>query len=297
MFGLGIGRRVCQHCVKLVLRSPRRLAGFTVIELLVSISIIAVLIAVLLPAVQASREAVRRVHCQTQQRQLGLALHNYHDNYLRFPAGSYVRGPSFSTMTGWGWGAMILPMIEQSPLYSQIDFSLGTAVGTNTAVIAKSLPLWRCPADTAPETMTILPIGRSSITIASGNYSGVGGLLHEMSSLSLSDVTDGASQTLLLGERVVDVSISGSLPYTAGWFGQLAYPDGYEYRSVPHMDALAAFPINRSLTGAQHFSSRHRGGAYFCLADGAVRFLSENIDGVLFQSLGTPAGGESVGEF
>ena len=279
------------------MRSRRRVPGFTLIELLVAIAIIGVLIAVLLPAVQSSREAVRRVHCQNQLRQLGLALHNYHDRYTRFPAGSYVRGPAFPILSGWGWGAMILPSIEQSALYSQLDFSSGTAVGNNLTLIATPISVWRCPSDIGPEKMTISPVGRPSLEIASGNYCGVEGLLKEMSSSRLADVTDGSSQTLLLGERIVDVSINNSLPHTSGWFGQLAYVDGYEYRSVPHIPALKDFPINGSQTGSEHFSSRHRGGALFCLADGSGRFLSENIDSVLFHALGTPAGGEVIGEF
>ena len=279
------------------MRSPRPAAGFTLIELLAAIAIIGVLIAVLLPAVQSSREAVRRVQCQNQLRQLGLALHNYHDRHSHFPAGSYVRGPAFPTLSGWGWGAMILPSLEQSALYSQIDFSTGTAVGINESVLATPLSVWRCPADMAGERMTINPVGRPSIEIASGNYCGVEGLLREMSSLRMADVTDGTSQTLLLGERIVDVSINNSLPHTSGWFGQLAYVDGYEYRSVPHIPALKAFPINGSQSGSEHFSSRHPGGAFFCFADGSGRFLSENIDGIIFEALGTPAGGETVGEF
>ena len=279
------------------MRIPRRVSGFTLIELLVAIAIIGVLIAVLLPAVQSSREAVRRVQCQNQLRQLGLALHNYHDRFSRFPAGSYVRGPSFSIMSGWGWGAMILPSLEQSALFSQIDFSTGTAVGNNQSIIATPIGLWRCPAAIAPERMSINSAGRSTFEIASGNYCGVEGLLREMSSFQLADVTDGTSQTLLLGERNVDVGTHGSLPSTSGWFGQLAYVDGYEYRSVPHIEALKDFPINGTQNASESFSSRHGNGAYFCFADGAGRFMSEHMDSMIFQALGTPAGGESVGEF
>ncbi len=278
-------------------RGFTRISGFTLVELLVVMAIIAVLIALMMPAVQSSREAVRRVHCHNQIRQLGLALHSYHEIHSRFPAGSYMIGPSFRTMSGWGWGAMILPHVEQAPLYHQIDFHVGTAVASNQAVIATPVSLWRCPSDVALERMTIFPVGRPSLDIASGNYCGVNGLLHEMSSKRIADVIDGTSQTLLLGERVVDQSTNGSLPHTAGWFGQVAYSDGYEYRSIPHMATFHAFPINGSLSSAQHFSSRHTGGAIFGLADGSVRFVSEHIDSHLWESLGTPAGGETIGSF
>ncbi len=272
-------------------------AGFTLIELLVAITIIGVLLSLLMPAVQASRAAARRIQCQNQLRQLGLALHNYHDTHACFPAGSYVLGPAFQTQSGWGWGAMILPHIEQTPLYQQLDFDHGTAVGANLARIATPVSIWRCPSDTAPAQMHIVPWNYPPLEIASGNYCGVEGLLREMSRTRMADVTDGTSQTLLLGERGVQPSLNGSLPHTSGWFGQIAFADEYEYRSVPHMAALRLFPINGSLASPQHFSSRHAGGAMFGMADGSVHFLSEHLDSLVFEALGTPNGGESSGSF
>ena len=132
-------------------RQPRHAAGFTLIELLVTLAIIAVLIALLLPAVQSARASARRAQCQNHLRQLGLALHNYHDTHLVFPPGSYVLGSASPVQSGWGWGAMILPYLDQSPLYQRIDFNIGTAVGGNLDLIAtrfsfgnvrpKSLPI------------------------------------------------------------------------------------------------------------------------------------------------------------
>lgn len=278
-------------------KAQHRRTGFTLVELLVAIAIIGVLLALLVPAVQSSREAARRLSCKNQLRQLGLALHNYHDTHSLFPAGSYVLGPSSPTMSGWGWGAMVLPNIEQTPLYQQLDFNLGTAVGSNLRLIAMPLAVWRCPSDVAPETMTFFPWEDPPLDIASGNYCGVEKLLSEMSHTRIADVTDGTSQTLLLGERVVDSSINGSLPHTAGWFGQIAFADSYEYRSIPHMSTHHASPINGSLRSATHFSSRHTGGATFVFADGSVRFMSESLDSVVFEAIGTPNGGESAGTF
>src|SRR4029077_5854653 len=112
-------------------RRRARQTGFTLIELLVSLAIIGVLVALLMPAVQSARASARRIICQNQLPQLGLALPNYHDTHACFPPGSYVKGPSSPIQSGWGWGAMILPSIEQGALYQQINFGKGTAVGSN----------------------------------------------------------------------------------------------------------------------------------------------------------------------
>ena len=98
--------------------------GFTLIELLVTISIFAILMALLLPAVQSAREAARRSDCQSRLKQWGLALHNYHDLHQILPPGSITVGPAFLPFSGWGWQALTLPQVEQSSLYGQIDFSV-----------------------------------------------------------------------------------------------------------------------------------------------------------------------------
>src|SRR5581483_8700238 len=98
--------------------------GFTLIELLVVIAIIAILIALLLPAVQQAREAARRTQCKNNLKQLGLALHNYHDNFNTFPPGGVNGTAATSNYQGWGWSIMLLPQIDQAPLYNQINFSL-----------------------------------------------------------------------------------------------------------------------------------------------------------------------------
>ena len=278
-------------------RSTSSHSGFTLIELLVVLAVVGVLTALLLPAVQSSREAARRMQCLQQIRQLGLALHNYHHAHSIFPPGSLVRGPSFPILSGWGWGAMILPELEQAALYQQLDFNHGTAVALNRDRIATSLTIWRCPSEVEPGLMTVGSVLHPQIDIASGNYCGVAGILREMSRTRIGDITDGTSQTLMVGERVIQPGANGSLPHTSGWFGQIAFVDGYEYRSVPHVHVHRDFPINGTMTSPDHFSSRHSGGAIFGLADGSARFLSENLDSLVFESLGTPDGGESIGEY
>jgi len=112
-------------------RTDDRRAAFTVVELLVSMAVMGLLVALLVPAVQSAREGARRLTCRNQLREVGLALQNYHGTHGCFPPGSYVMGPSFPMQSGWGWGAMILPFIDQTALYELIDFGHGTAVGGN----------------------------------------------------------------------------------------------------------------------------------------------------------------------
>src|SRR5262245_26681291 len=145
-------------------RSPRGIRGFTLIELLVVIAIIAILIALLLPAVQQAREAARRTQCKNQLKQIGLALHNYHDTFNLFPYGSEsaatMSPPLIKNHTGW---LLLLPFIDQAPLYNTINFNLATGewlggtsipvaggapiLAPNAAVSAVKLGLLLCPSD------------------------------------------------------------------------------------------------------------------------------------------------------
>jgi len=270
-----------------------RRAGFTLIEILVVLAVIGVLTALLLPAVQSARSSARRVMCANQLRQLGLALHLYHDSHLCFPPGSYVMGPSFPMQTGWGWGAMVLPNVEQRVLYEQVDFGKGTAVGSNLPLIARAISLWRCPAETSADQIQAFPLDHSPFPLASGNYCGSEGVLAAMSRVRISDIRDGTSRTLILGERMVQSGDNGALPFTSAWCGQAAFADVYEYRSVPHLSPSRMHPINVSSSDPLCFGSRHAGGANFMFADGAGRFLNENMDGNVFESLGTAQGGET----
>jgi prepilin-type N-terminal cleavage/methylation domain-containing protein/prepilin-type processing-associated H-X9-DG protein len=270
--------------------------GFTLIELLVAIAIIGVLMALLMPAVQAARESARRMNCRNQLRQLGLALHNYHDSRLCFPPGSYIMGPSFPIQSGWGWGAMILPGVEQNALYDQINFSRGTAVGGNLALIGMPIPLWRCPSEVSGDQIHVVPLDHPPFDLAAGNFCGSAGVLSAMSRTRMADIIDGASQTLLVGERLVQPGLNGTQPHTSAWCGEVAFADGYEYRSVPYIRTDRRHPINESETSTLCFGSRHPGGANFVMADGSCHFLNDDMDAVLFEALGT-ANGREVVEF
>jgi prepilin-type N-terminal cleavage/methylation domain-containing protein/prepilin-type processing-associated H-X9-DG protein len=180
------------------MRGSFRRRGFTLIELLVVIAIIAVLIGLLLPAVQKVREAAARAKCTNNLKQIGLALHNYHDSNQRFPAG-YVDGntdpastPDNDVGPGWGWAAFLLPYVEQGSVYNQINFSQPVGTGINAQVSQVQLPVFLCPSDAYTQTV---PVYDSSFTnpiaqVAPGNYLGCNGWAECFSNGGLALVTD-----------------------------------------------------------------------------------------------------------
>ena len=320
-------------------RKPRR--GFTLIELLVVIAIIAILIALLLPAVQQAREAARRSTCKNNLKQIGLALHNYHDIYNKFPMGVlYTRlagGPNGAVSNigygHWAWAAMILPQLEQAPLFQSMQVGKNNPAQANNVtgklgLLQTQLPAFRCPSDTGseladnstnPRTIDLSSVMSTLNTNAAlttrGNYVGAGkdiniggggdnGLFRRDICLGFRDVTDGTSNTVAVGERSSDVGTdtarSAALIYAVGDTNQS--PDA----GVRCVLGSGGAVINSNSN--QAFSSLHTGGAQFLLVDGSVRFVSENISqtptitatvansGVL-QQLIHPADGQVIGEF
>ena len=166
--------------MKMNIQNARR-PGFTLIELLVVIAIIAVLISLLLPAVQQAREAARRTQCRNHLKQLGLALHNYHDVYTMLPAGYYSwttsdgSGPAFAQIDpqtwdgapGWGWGAALLPYLDQSPLASQLNSDLPIWHPSHTELIRTKLSTFLCPSSTGgDDEFTVLDAAGDPLLIA-----------------------------------------------------------------------------------------------------------------------------------
>jgi prepilin-type N-terminal cleavage/methylation domain-containing protein/prepilin-type processing-associated H-X9-DG protein len=161
---------------------PANRDGFTLIELLVVIAIIAVLIGLLLPAVQKVREAAFRGQCMNNLKQIGLALHSYHDTNSVFPPG-YIDGNTNSASTpdhdvgpGWGWAAFLLPYVEQQNVYRQINFSQGIGAGSNATVAQTPLKVYQCPSDSYQWTCTLyFWNGPNTIQVAHANYVGCNG--------------------------------------------------------------------------------------------------------------------------
>lgn len=214
-----------------------RSRGFTLIELLVVIAIIAILIALLLPAVQQAREAARRSQCKNNLKQFGLALHNYHDTHGKLPPG-FMQGRmldgSLHTWRGWSGQAMLLPYIDQAPLYSQANFNLGIigdgpTESTQVGVTMQKLPAFRCPSDNDapgswysrqwPGNSYALSLGTTSEWANSNNRVGMFAL---NSGKAFRDVHDGLSNTIMMAEIPIGTggkNIHGSWERGIAWTG------------------------------------------------------------------------------
>jgi prepilin-type N-terminal cleavage/methylation domain-containing protein/prepilin-type processing-associated H-X9-DG protein len=279
--------------------------GFTLIELLVVIAIIAVLIALLLPAVQAAREAARRAQCVNNLKQMGLALHNYHDAMSVFPPGYIAAGPYIDGETdvspGWSWASMILPQLDQSPLYSSINFWLPVAAPANTTGAQTSVNVFLCPSDQIPgRTYTVTDgFGNKVVTVAPSSYSdctgsdaadvatglnndGLGnGLFFRNSNIRFASVIDGTSQTVLLLERAWGDSEGTWTGAILGGFilrGPLNPCPGSSTATylAPALVQAHCHMINTNAdsdSGLDDPSSFHPGGANILFTDGSVHFL------------------------
>lgn len=294
---------------------PRK--GFTLIELLVVIAIIGVLIALLLPAVQQAREAARRSQTKNYLKQIGIALHNYHERYNMFPSGWIGvtnRQPDVEGKNGWGWAAMILPEVDQQPLFESLNFRHPPTDPVNAIALKTALPVFRSPSDSSNDLWDLeeeANPGTVLATLPTANFIGnfgtmeledceglaVGmactsdGVFFHNSKVSFRDFVDGSSNTFLVGQRKTDATKSP--PWHSTWVGVI--PGGEE--AFARILGVADHTPNNPIGHLDDFSSSHSGGVHFLFGDGKVQFLSENIDQGVYQSLATRAGHEPVGEF
>jgi prepilin-type N-terminal cleavage/methylation domain-containing protein/prepilin-type processing-associated H-X9-DG protein len=278
--------------------SRRRPSGFTLIELLVVMAIIAVLIGLLLPAVQKVREAASRTRCANNLKQLGLGLHNYNYTLGVFPPGYRAKGLG----VGWGWGAYLLPFVEQRAMYDALGvtskpFGDGVSLAPPTALTQTVLSVFVCPSDTGPD---LNPLKRNH---AKSNYRGIGGptlpanfivdydyggVLYQNSKVRVADIRDGTSNTLAVGECPLDEPTN---KVAAIWAGMDSSGGGVVYISDVFWSIDAGdFRINGP--GPQAFGSRHAGGAQFGFCDGSVRFLRDAADPAKVQILAGRADGQ-----
>jgi prepilin-type N-terminal cleavage/methylation domain-containing protein/prepilin-type processing-associated H-X9-DG protein len=271
-------------------------SAFTLIELLVVIAIIAILIGLLLPAVQKVREAAARTKCQNNLKQIGLALHSFHDTQNGFPTGWKTTG---NTSNGnWGWSVFLLPYIEQQNLYNQLSPDTRTlqAVFQNQlALLQTPLSIYMCPSDTVAPLNDNRPFTQmvtgQSIKIAISNYPGNGGndgdtgLFQANKKIRFGDITDGTSNTLAVGERRSKGQKPTEFPFAALWAGFSEAPGetstatsqgcvrGYTYYRTPDGESGTGL-IDPGLA----FSSNHTNGANFVLCDGSVRYITSSIN-------------------
>ncbi|WP_437222456.1 DUF1559 domain-containing protein [Planctomicrobium sp. SH661] len=334
----------------------RQRLGFTLIELLVVIAIIGVLVALLLPAVQQAREAARRSQCKNNLKQIGLAIHNYHDTHSVFPYGgsadpNYTWGGQNTGHTVYNWRSFVLPYVDQASLYQQIATEMQAAgqpiakdqsinVRDNAAAYRAAfqalsaqktiLSLYQCPSDPNASKQTASnptsgwspgpsagatasywgcagpeaaagygclyctgsctcyhssPYGYAGSDFAEG-ASGIFSL--RAAKVGMRHVLDGASNTLLVGEQ------RNGNPNGNNLWGFRQWMDAWSVTST-------VTGVNREITSAnyygQGFGSTHVGGAHFAMADGSVRFISENTSLVTFNALGSKDAGEVLGEY
>jgi prepilin-type N-terminal cleavage/methylation domain-containing protein len=301
--------------------------GFTLVELLVVVAIIGVLVALLLPAVQAAREAARRSQCISQLKQVGLAMHNYENTYGRLPVGAYG--------CCWGtWQVSVLPYIEQKALFDLyvMDRKFGIPVddaryshAANLPVTTKNIKALSCPSDTKPQRVANQGITYHNYVVNFGNtiydqtnFAGVtflGAPFSEVTAATttkpgvrFAEITDGLSNTLMLAETIQGQA--GDLRGFSWWRGGAVF-QGYQGPNSPVPDCLYAggqcspnHPLNppclvatASTPTMMASRSRHSGGVQTATCDGSTRFISNNIAIGVWRALCSSAGGDAIDGF
>jgi prepilin-type N-terminal cleavage/methylation domain-containing protein/prepilin-type processing-associated H-X9-DG protein len=280
--------------------APARRKGFTLIELLVVIAIIAILIGLLLPAVQKVREAANRAACLNNLKQIGVAFHNHHDTLKAFPTGgwdsseppTYVSGqPAVLADQKAGWAFQILPYLEADNVWrgGQATNDLDRA----RVAVATPLKVYFCPSRRAPQTIVYGTIGGAPATrgmcdYAASNLEGTG-IVRQQYPNRMADVTDGTSHTLLVGDKRLNRSDLGqpqsddNQGYTAGWDRDV----------VRHTDRQPAPDPSRG-DGDKRFGSSHPSRFNLVFADGSVRSVSYTIDPTVFRLLGHKSDGQAI---
>jgi prepilin-type N-terminal cleavage/methylation domain-containing protein/prepilin-type processing-associated H-X9-DG protein len=291
--------------------------GFTLIELLVVIAIIAVLIALLLPAVQAAREAARRVGCVNNLKQIGLALHNYHQAHDTFAIG-YVAAPNAdpnATTPGWGWAAAILPTLEQPVLYNAANLALPIEAPANSTVVLTTMAVYTCPTDYLAGRFTLTDVNNSPITDArttsyAGNFgrdvniakapTTGNGLFVCNRAFGIRDIVDGTSQTIAVGERG---AVLTRVPWPGAVNGGICRVTPGSPSQSTRTKTAPVEPLARADTGGapgdlffdpDDFFSPHPAGINFLLADGSVKFLKATITPAVYGGLCSRNLGEIV---
>jgi prepilin-type N-terminal cleavage/methylation domain-containing protein/prepilin-type processing-associated H-X9-DG protein len=313
-------RALHRHRRSVVSRRPLR--GFTLVELLVVIAIIGILVVMLLPAVQAAREAARRIQCVNNLKQIGLALQNYHDAQGVFPPawGWYGPDPSNSHNT-WAWSVQILPFAEGSDLYDRFDLSVlyydyTAGAPQNYDLVRTFMPLYQCPSAPENALVTCCNDGPNHDDVAETNYSAISthlpvfrgwagspstpesdatGVIYGQSKTAIRHITDGTSKTVLVTETDTDEDdpVRFDPVYVPKWCGAGGACLWGKFWVAVNV-VTTAHGINSGLTLEDAgVVSRHPGGAQFVFGDGHVAFIEQDIDQAILEALTTRERGDN----
>jgi prepilin-type N-terminal cleavage/methylation domain-containing protein len=304
----------------------RNRGGFTLVELLVVIAIIGILVGLLLPAVQAAREAARRMQCSNNLKQWGLAMHNYESTFQTFP-------PSGIDSNEMSWAVMALPFIEQKNLFDRFDFSQGNWQAKNRITVVKgaAVPSLQCPSappeslfsvfnaveadvrtshyhavlgPTGPLPAVVNPnnnlnytvIGNPALDFGVVAVQGVFGNATARTATRtvpeknrMGSITDGTSNTVMIGEFAWK-NYPYWRPFTRGWYSDVR-------GTLMYLSKNVTYPINSGFSlkwNDGSFGSMHTGGCQFVRGDGSVLFTSQSIDMGTYRAIASRNGGETV---
>jgi prepilin-type N-terminal cleavage/methylation domain-containing protein/prepilin-type processing-associated H-X9-DG protein len=300
----------------------KRRSGFTLIELLVVIAIIAVLIGLLVPAVQKVRESASRMKCENNLHQIGIALHSYHDRMNGFPPGyvSQVASDNSDLGPGWGWAAYLLDDLEQGNLQKRIRFDLQISDPANAFVRVQPIPILVCPSEPKGGTFFVVDAGGNPICeVARSSYVAMNGVLGVSGdawdnngafirnhSMRMAEFMDGLSQTLLVGERATNMS---SPTWTGAVTGAVVpaqrYPDPADQMANAELASALVLshgsrdhlPNNSLVFDADATSSGHIQGVNFLFGDGSVRPIRNSVNGLAFEALLTRANSDLASDY
>lgn len=283
-----------------------RSTAFTLVELLVVIAIIGILIALLLPAVQAAREAARRTQCSNNLKQIGLALQNYHGARKEFPRGA---GTDSSGKILFSWSALIFPYFEEANAEKLIDYSAGYNTSANQVAIKTFIPSYQCPSAPPNELVTCCIFIPGEKDAAQTNYSAIGthlkkdygvvlipadgtGVMYDLSRTRIRDITDGTSKTFMVSEHVANPNDPYKTQYPAYCPGGNCVV-GEAWASENRLTSYWGINVGTTIIQSG-MVSLHKSGANFLFADGHVSFLPETINQSILIALTTRAGGETI---